>query len=165
MSMPFEEIVKFHGHLCPGVTSGYLLSKYALELIDAKEGENLYCIAEAKNCMIDGIQCTTGCTIGKGNLAIDNMGRFAITLVKAETGKGVRVYADISSVQASTKPEIAKKLMEVDFKTLCKVEKAQIEIPPKNMGNTIVCENCGEKFSDLFKIEKEGKIICPKCAK
>ena len=163
--MTFEEIVKFHGHLCPGVTNGHLLSKYALELIDAKYGDNLYCVAEAKNCMLDGIQCTTGCTIGKGNLAIDNMGKFAITLVKADTGDGVRIIADTSSVQAESKPELAKKLMEIDYKALCKVEKAHIDIPPKNMGNTIVCENCGEKFSDLFKVEKDGKIICPKCAK
>ena len=29
--MPLSEVVKFHGHLCPGVTLGYVAAKIAIK--------------------------------------------------------------------------------------------------------------------------------------
>ena len=159
-----DECVKFHGHLCSGLTAGYLLGLYAMELIGAQPGEALFCRAEAKNCMIDGIQCVTGCTTGKGNLVINDIGKFAVTLVKSGTGKGVRVIADISSVPGETKPEIAKNLMNMDFKTLCKYTEVQIDVPAKKMSPSVVCDICGEKFSENAARVQGGKICCPDCA-
>jgi formylmethanofuran dehydrogenase subunit E len=42
-------------------------------------------------CFADGIQYTTGCTFGKGNIAKTGDGKLAVTLIDKATGRQVRV--------------------------------------------------------------------------
>jgi len=162
--VPFEEVVKFHGHLCGGVASGYALGIYAMELIGAKPGDSLYAVVEFQNCMTDAIQMVTGCTTGKGNLVVRNLDKGAITLVKRDTGKGVRVVIDNMHITGETPEELAKNIIAADPKTTCTYREATLELPERKPKKLIKCDKCGETFSEYVAVKADGKVLCPDCA-
>ncbi|MBQ2690667.1 MAG: formylmethanofuran dehydrogenase subunit E family protein [Clostridia bacterium] len=133
MSFPtFDECVKFHGHLCGGVSMGYVLSRYAMDKLGAQPGDPLYCIAEFQNCLIDAIQCMTGCTTGKKNLVIKDEGSRAITLVNKDTGEGYHVTIDIKVPDGLSKSEASEYILAADPEAVCKAVPVKIDIPAKH---------------------------------
>jgi len=74
MDKKLETIEKFHGHLGPYVVLGYRMGLIANE----KLGKDPFCknaVVHTGNtppisCMVDGIQLSSGCTLGKGNIKI-----------------------------------------------------------------------------------------------
>ncbi|NOZ25951.1 MAG: formylmethanofuran dehydrogenase, partial [Nitrospirae bacterium] len=73
--MTFEDAVRFHGHVCPGLALGYRVSDLVLrELGPRSEDEELVAIVENNSCAVDAIQVMTGCTFGKGNLIFRDYG-------------------------------------------------------------------------------------------
>ena len=130
MSFPTaEECVKFHGHLCGGVTMGYVLSRYAMDKLGADRGADLYCTAEFHNCMIDAVQCVTGCTMGKKNLVIEDKGNKAMTIVWKESGEGFRVSIDIKLPEGVSKSEAVDMILASDPEQICRAEAVKICIP------------------------------------
>ena len=65
----FTECVRFHGHSCPGLASGYRAATAAMEALGVKrpEDEELVAICETDACGVDAIQVIAGTTAGKGN--------------------------------------------------------------------------------------------------
>jgi len=69
-----ETIERFHGHLGPYVVLGYRMGLIAND----KLGEDPFCknaIVYTGNsppisCLVDGIQLSSGCTLGKGNIEV-----------------------------------------------------------------------------------------------
>jgi formylmethanofuran dehydrogenase subunit E len=63
------EVIRFHGHMCPGLAIGYRAAKIAMERLGSwrAEDEELVAIVENDSCSVDAIQWITGCTFGKGN--------------------------------------------------------------------------------------------------
>ena len=76
----WEKCVDFHGHTCGGVSLGFVLANFALDKLNAKRGDDLYARMECHNCLVDAVQCVTGCTLGKRNLEIVPGGNAALTL-------------------------------------------------------------------------------------
>lgn len=65
--------VNFHGHLGPYLILGLLMGEYALRKIKARAHFGLEVKVwgakdKPKSCLIDGLQLSTGCTYGKGNI-------------------------------------------------------------------------------------------------
>jgi len=91
--MTYTEIVKFHGHECPGLAIGYRMASAALEELRSTraEDEEIVAIVENDACGVDALQCVTGCTFGKGNLLFRDYGKQVYTLYSRSTGSGVRV--------------------------------------------------------------------------
>jgi len=91
--MTFEEIVRFHGHQCPGLAIGYRMATAAMENLQSMraEDEELVAIVENDACGVDALQCITGCTFGKGNLLFRDYGKQVYTVYSRSTRKGVRV--------------------------------------------------------------------------
>ncbi len=70
-----ERAIEFHGHDGPFMTIGLRMGLLALEMLDCKGWFDLSCEARLKwnppdSCVIDGIQSSTGCTMGKKNILI-----------------------------------------------------------------------------------------------
>lgn len=66
----------FHGHLGPYAVIGYRMGTLALELLKAR-GKELNVVVKTGmkpplSCVIDGIQFTTPCTLGKGNISVSD---------------------------------------------------------------------------------------------
>jgi len=89
----YKACADFHGHVCMGLTLGYMAAKLGLRYLAEKraEDEELICIAETDACGCDAIQVLTGCTFGKGNFIYRDIGKMAFTFASRTTGEGVRL--------------------------------------------------------------------------
>lgn len=89
----WEKAIDFHGHSCPGLATGYRVSKIALKEIEGKraEDEELVAIVENDACGVDAVQFITGCTLGKGNLLYRDFGKHVYTFVCRDSGKAIRI--------------------------------------------------------------------------
>lgn len=91
--------VKFHGHFGPflvlGLRAGLVgvrhLGKSYFEL-KATVSTNL---KPPRSCFIDGIQFTSGCTTGKGNLEVKASGDVSVTFEKGSSKISLTVRDDI----------------------------------------------------------------------
>ncbi len=71
-----QQLKRFHTHLGPYVVIGYRMGSIARERL----GGNMQAIIFSSprpplSCMLDGIQFSSGCTLGKANLIIKNSER------------------------------------------------------------------------------------------
>lgn len=67
--------VEFHGHLGPYLICGVKMGLLALRLTRSRGYTGLTVTAETGvtppvSCLVDGLQIATGCTLGKGNIAV-----------------------------------------------------------------------------------------------
>jgi formylmethanofuran dehydrogenase subunit E len=101
----FEEIEKFHGHVGPYAIIGYRMGIIANEKLGADPFEKNTTvwtdIRPPLSCLIDGIQISSGCTLGKGSIQIqkdtDNL-RAEFSNKKGE------------KIQITLKPEIRQEI-------------------------------------------------------
>ena len=71
-----ERAIEFHGHGGPFMIVGLRMGISALNHLDAKGWFGLDCVvklnwAPPDSCVIDGIQSSTGCTMGKRNIRVE----------------------------------------------------------------------------------------------
>ena len=88
----------FHGHKCWASTAGVRLGLAAMRELGVERAgsKQLHAIIETGDyhggmCFGDGIQFTTGCTFGKGNIEKSGEGKFAVTLIDKATKRAVRI--------------------------------------------------------------------------
>ncbi len=111
------EALAFHGHKCWASTAGVRLGLAAMHALDVERAgaKELHAIVEIGDhhggmCFGDGIQFTTGCTFGKGNIEKSGEGKFAVTLVDKATGRAVRVaYRPTLQPQIKATPFMQKR--------------------------------------------------------
>jgi formylmethanofuran dehydrogenase subunit E len=94
----FQEVTKFHGHICPGTIIGYRAAQIAVRALSSRKSvdEELIAIVENDSCSADAIQVVTGCTFGKGNLIFKDYGKHAYTFIDRETGDALRISLNSS---------------------------------------------------------------------
>ena len=121
-----KRAIEFHGHDGPFMTIGLRMGLLALEMLDCKGWFDLSCEARLKwnppdSCVIDGIQSSTGCTMGKKN----------ITVVEQE---GVEAYftSKNKSLLIRLKPKVIEGIKEkmtdedIPHEIMEELEKAEI---------------------------------------
>lgn len=86
--------VRFHGHPGPFLALGIRMGLLALRLLGSSGYKGIVAEVETGtkppvSCLADGIQVSTGCTAGKGNLVIRPLGRAAATF--SANGKKLRI--------------------------------------------------------------------------
>jgi formylmethanofuran dehydrogenase subunit E len=89
----------FHGHRCPAMPQGLRAGHVAMDWLGvsrARGGGELVAIIETgshhfSGCFADGVMFATGCTIGKSNLILNPLGKFALTLYVPKSHQAVRV--------------------------------------------------------------------------
>jgi len=185
--MDFEEVVKFHGHACPGLAFGFRVTQFALrELeIDRSGDEEMVAIVENNSCAVDAIQAMAGCTFGKGNLIFRDYGKQVYTFLKRSDSVGVRLAIDWQPSSESRKTEEAwkkflagertpevmalvsahkgakmKAILTADELALFKVSRPEIELPASAMiYQSLACRKCGEKVMET-RLGK-GRLCIP----
>ena len=107
------EALAFHGHRCWASVAGVRAGLAALRALGVPRsgGTQLYAIVETGEehggmCFGDGVQYTTGCTFGKGNLSKNPLGKLAVTVIDKDSDRAVRV---------SYKPTLAKQIAASAF--------------------------------------------------
>lgn len=105
-----ERGIKLHGHAGPYLNLGIRMGLLALDQLEAKGYFDLTAEIELEyrtpmSCLIDGLQISTGCTLGKGNIMVKNNPIPIKVLIKSKTNHKTMI--------ASLKPKIYQLL---DFK-------------------------------------------------
>lgn len=186
----FQKVIAFHGHVCPGLATGYRLAKAALAALgyqDPEEGD-LVTIAETDRCTIDPFQIILGCTIGKGKLYINNCGKQAFSVGCRKSSKAVRViqlpYNYTPENDALTRKVMSGQACDAEYKRykadreqrieeilvqpeaqLLRVDPIDLVLPEKEtIYNSPCCEYCGEQVMEPWTRLRNGKTACMKCA-
>jgi len=184
-----------HGHKCPAMPLGLRAGLAAMEALGvqhAPDGQLTALVEIDRNhcstCFADGVQVTTGCTFGKGNIRSLGYGKFAVTLIDNKTGRSVRVVATPEAMRRSQQsefieyrkkgvpasqvdPKIGAPLIDAvlaeQVDVLFKVEPIkQTQVPPMppHAFDTILCAECGEVTVERYARVKHGKVVCMPCA-
>ena len=95
-----ERAIEFHGHLGPFLVLGIRMGLRALRELSSSGYEGLEALVKTGNtpslsCLLDGIQVSTGCTMGKGNIATFPLGRAEADFSTAEKKVTLKVRDEI----------------------------------------------------------------------
>jgi len=186
-----EEIVRFHGHMCPGLAMGIRAADAALrEIGPHSSDEEVVAIVETDMCAVDAIQYLTGCTFGKGNLVHLDHGKNAYTFVRRSDGKAIRfaarpdalswdperreLFAKVREKTASDAERArfqelqhtrSQAILDAPEEDLHTVEEVELEVPSMaRIHRSVVCEQCGEPTMETRVRELGGRKLCPPCA-
>lgn len=170
-----DELVDFHGHLCPGLAIGYRATLAGLERLEGGRArdEELVAIVENDSCSVDAVQFLAGATFGKGNFIFRDWGKQVFTFARRDGGSAVRVALRGSVFQtADDRPDIDSKQQKIDFilgaavDELFDIREAVIELPPMaRIHKSVDCDRCGEPAMDTRIVEKDGGSYCLDCAR
>lgn len=193
MQIPdFEEVIRFHGHSCPGLALGFRVTAAAMRrlLADRAIDEDLVAVVENKSCAVDAMQAMAGCTFGKGNLIFLDHGKQVYTFFRRRDGEGLRVAVNWKGPQESEadkamwrrffdgdrQPEVVEAVarckkakteavLRAAEEELLAFSSPQIELPaPARIHDTVVCSLCGEKVMATRVVGEGATAMCIPCA-
>ncbi len=186
-----EEIVRFHGHMCPGLAMGIRAAEIALREVGGHSSdEEVVALTETDMCAVDAIQYLTGCTFGKGNLVHLDYGKNAYTFARRSDGRAIRVsarpgaferspeYGQLSAKvrdgsatqeeQALHKEQRADRveaILRAPEEQLYAVEELEgAQVPPMaRIHDSVPCAGCGEPTMETRVRRLGGRELCPAC--
>jgi len=186
-----RECIMFHGHLCPGLIYGFLVSKEALRLLglNRAQDEELVAVCENDSCSVDALQVVLGTTAGKGNLIVKNYGKNAYTVISRKTEKAYRFSrkrsyayqgedkdafevlekAVVSGTATKEQKKRQKLLKAMDllakpFSVIFETSEAEFVMPDyAETAPSKACETCGEMTMASRMKQKNGKDLCVPC--
>ncbi len=98
--LTLEEAGVFHGHIGPFLTIGYRAGEYAREVLKPVNEHDL--IAEVElpmeipyTCILDGIQCSSKCTLGKMNITAIKSPEKRIKISFKSRSSGVKLTMEV----------------------------------------------------------------------
>jgi len=187
---------ELHGHFCPFLSLGVKAGAYALQQLGLQSDglEDLIAIVETNSCFSDGIQYSTGCSLGNNALIYRDYGKTAVTVTR-RGGEGIRLYVkDTGDLLNERYPramelfqkvivdrkgteqekedlkkawgQIAFGLVKLPVEDLFKIEKGlSVELPSyAPMFGNKNCSQCGEKMMASRAVQEDGRDLCIPCA-
>ncbi len=185
-----DAVVKFHGHLCPGLAIGIRAAEVALKEIGPHAvDEEVVAIVETDMCGVDAIQFLTGCTFGKGNLIHLDYGKNAFTFIRRSDGKAIRlVTKPLSKEEAKFEivelPSLrhgqgentnqeqfevisqqqVEKVLNLQLDVLFDIKRVDPKIPDKaRVRDSVQCQECGEMVMETRACRFGGRTLCIPC--
>ena len=118
-----KKAVDFHGHLGPFLIIGVRMGSIALKELKAKS-HSMRAVAETGvkppvSCIIDGIQVSTGCTLGRGMIEVIDNQRSKVTFFKDDKKleielKGHILESILDQLKVESSEKVAERVMELD---------------------------------------------------
>ena len=161
----WEKVAAFHGHVCPGLTIGYMAALYAIELLELtfSDDEQVVCISENDACCVDAIQVMLGCSIGKGNLLFHMTGKMAFSFYNRMNGKSVRLVKK-PGPDGLSKAEELERLHQLSLEEAFDVMPVKMNVPERaRIFNSYPCDACGERTAENYIRLSGDKKLCPDC--
>jgi len=186
--------LEFHGHKCWASSAGVRLGLAAMRELGVERAgsKQLHAIIETGDyhggmCFGDGIQFTTGCTFGKGNIEKSGEGKFAVTLIDKATKRAVRIaYKPTLQPRIKATPFMQKRAAGVPPTEIPDAEQMEVvhlvwDAPaeeimtvgpieatawsePEEVVRFLVCPSCGELVAEPYARVAEGKVVCAACS-
>ncbi|MHA1148211.1 MAG: FmdE family protein [Promethearchaeota archaeon] len=162
-----QKAVSFHGHACPGVALGVLVSKYVLEHDNEFSiDEELVAVVENNNCSVDAIQALLGTTFGKGNLIHLDYGKNNFIIYNRTNKKALRFSIKLSTIENRnlTREERIKRLLKSRPEDVFSIKEVKFN-PPKEaeIYESIICDNCKEPTMSTRIKSFNTKKLCIPC--
>ena len=167
-----QKTLEFHGHRCWASVAGVRAGLAALRELGVKRsgGHQLHAVVEIGEdhggmCFADGVQYATGCTLGKGNMSKQPLGKLAMTLIEKKTNRALRI---------SYKPTLQKQIAESTF-MIKRGQGIEPDDIPEREQMEVVNLVWDAPESDVLSIESEfkfdrdwmpeimGFVPCPAC--
>ena len=185
-----DDLIAFHGHLCPGLAIGYRAALAGLDRLGARaEDEELIAIVENDSCSVDAVQFLAGTTFGKGNLFFRDLGKQVFTFARRGEAAGVRVSLRAGAMsRPREQSEIADRIAageaseedheqaaawrqeKIDYlltapeDELFETREVEVEIPPPaRIFRSVICDRCGEPVMETRTVWQGDEIICLEC--
>ncbi len=159
-----DEVVKFHGHMCPGLAIGYRAALSALKRFKRAKDEELVAVVENDSCAVDAIQFMTGCTFGKGNLIFRDYGKQVYTFIKRPGGDALRLSFVWEPPKESPREKKIKALLAAKETELFKIKMLKLNPPPEaRIFASVKCGICGDKVMEPRARVKDGRVVCIPC--
>ena len=191
MSDEYGDVLRFHGHECPGAAVGLRMAQVAVSRFGRNTPSNkIVAVSENDTCSADAVQVVTGCTFGTRTFIHQDHGKNAVTFWRLADGAGVRVAAKPGS-DAFRSPEIWALARKVDDGTATDAEQRQFselqaarikrilaaeasdilvteevgtEAPAhKKLSPYDTCQNCGDLTSVAILHNHRGRMLCVTC--
>lgn len=165
-----EAVVRFHGHLCPGLLLGYRAAEAAAAALGvaAAPDEELVLIAENDSCSVDAFQGLLSTTFGKGNLIFLDYGKQVFTLGDRRTGRAIRVSLRTGALDRADLDREGKidLLLTADTADLFHLNPVQLIFPDTARSQpSLPCARCAEPTMMTRLIESDGRSYCVPCAR
>lgn len=174
-----EQSASRHSHLCPrqvlGVRMG-LAGAASLGLEIPRQDKRLLIIVETDGCFVDGIEVTTGCTVGHRNLRVEDYGKVGATFIDVETERAVRLAPslDVRSRSKRYAPERKRRYFamlegyqRMPLEELFTVEEVILKTPVDEIvsraGVRVNCDRCAEEIINERETYHAGRILCRAC--
>jgi formylmethanofuran dehydrogenase subunit E len=185
-----KAVIAFHGHWCPGLATGIRVSEIALEEFGKSSDEEIVAVAEADTCAVDAVQFLTGCSVGKGNLILKNIGKMAFSFYRRTDGKALRIISRANVARGTseeyrnlqdkrnqgtiTESETARlqelrrehctRILESDLDEMFVTGKPLEPAPPfAPMKKSLICAECGEMVMETKARLSDGRTLCSHC--
>ncbi len=186
-----EQVIGFHGHMCPGLAMGVRAAEVALaEIGPHSSDEEVVAVVETDMCGVDAIQFLTGCTFGKGNLVHRDYGKNAYTFIRRSDGRAVRIsprpgswgrrdpswYELFASVRAGVasdedrrrfsdlQQERSQAVLAAPLDELYDVREIEVEAPrPARILASVDCADCAEPTMETRIRRLDGAELCVPC--
>ena len=188
------DALQFHGHKCWASTAGVRAGLAALRTLGVERSgaKALHVILEngyyhGAMCFGDGIQYTTGCTFGKGNIEKTPKGKLALTLIDKARSRAVRVaYKPTLQGQIKASAFMQKRAAGVPPTEIPEAEQWELvnliwDAPeedvltigpvmdyawsePEEIVRFAVCQRCGELVAEPYMRVVNGEPLCMDCS-
>lgn len=169
-----------HSHLCPrqvlGVRMG-LAGAAALHMTIPRTDKRMLVILETDGCFADGVEVTTGCTVGHRTLRVEDYGKIAATFVEVKTGRAVRLsprwdvrerarfYASGKARHYFAQLDGYQRMVDEELFSFQEVKLSQpIEAIVSRAGVRVHCDFCREEIINEREIHQGDLILCRGCA-
>jgi formylmethanofuran dehydrogenase subunit E len=169
-----------HSHLCPrqvlGVRMGLAgFTAIALEVPITKY--TALVIVETDGCFADGIEVSTGATIGHRSLRVNDFGKIAATFADVRTGQAIRLspaldarecalayapgeerhyFAQLQGYQIMPDNEL--------FRIQPVILQPSLEALISKPVFRVNCDECGEEIINERQVVVDGAVLCRACA-
>ncbi len=169
-----------HTHLCPRQVLGVRMGQAgaaALGMEIPRKDKRMLVILETDGCFADGVEVTTGCSVGHRTLRIEDYGKIAATFIEVKTGRALRLAPslDVRERARLYAPDERHhyfaqlegyQRMPVD--ELFTVQEVVLIRPVQEIvsrpGVRVNCDVCGEEIINEREIYHEHRALCRGCA-
>lgn len=177
---PWEQVIDFHGHTCPGIAIGFRIAQIAQRELGVRPALDAELLVDAQtySCALDAFQILNKATLGRGTLRVEETGKHVYTFHYTGTENTLRIAVKGEILEHITPPESfvssrqkqnwslenVQHVLGSSETSFCTIQKetgtTSKPTQPKQWGT---CSTCGEAVKLSYaKVEGES-ITCPTC--
>lgn len=183
-----ESLERLHGHVCVGLAIGVRAARAGMRASGRDAASStLTVVGETHTCPVDAVQVLTGCTVGNGRLLLQDHGKTTFTFFATDEGRGVRVAArpwgspdsDYRTLFdaimdgsagleerrrfAELQLDLSRRVMAASDDELFVVSDVEGSPPPRAIGPSVACGQCGEATMEWYLADHAGRSLCLPC--